>query len=92
MKRIGVLDMKLTALTLFIWLAVLVAVIAAFAGCASHPAWVAKDGGPIDPLIELRCEEYVVAKNGPRFTGFETTDRATCMRAHGYMRYYEVYR
>lgn len=59
-------------------------------GCLSGPSWVTRAGGPIDPLHELRCDEYVMAKNGPRYTGFESYDLSKCMRSHGYVRPSEV--
>jgi hypothetical protein len=55
-----------------------------------QPSWVKPDGSAIDLLVELRCEEYVMAKNGPKFTGFESDDRNHCMRANGYIRPWEV--
>jgi len=70
--------------------AVLVLLLPILAGCASGPSWVTRSGGPVDTLHELRCDEFVMQQNGPRFTGFEYSDRNKCMRAHGYVRPWEV--
>jgi hypothetical protein len=69
------------------WALVLCALLVA--GCASSQ-WVTKAGTPADPQHVLRCDEYVTNQNGPRFTGFEYSDRNKCMRAYGYVREWEV--
>ena len=59
-------------------------------GCISGPDWVARDGSPIDPRLTIRCNEYETSQNGGRFTAFNASDKADCMRAHGAVRPWEV--
>ena len=42
------------------------------------------------PARRAALRRYVIAKNGPEFTSFESDDRNHCMRAHGYIRPCEV--
>jgi hypothetical protein len=58
-------------------------------GCMTGPSWVTRAGGPIDPLAELRCDEYS-GMNRPGFTGMEVPNFNKCMRAYGYVRPSEV--